>query len=125
MDFEVENRENSIKNSFEKSCFFRRRFLMDFGWILEGFGPGFGRLWGFKTEPKSVHKVPQKFFGILKGLGRVLGGFGEGFGRGLGGFWEGLGGSGGPFGRSGGLSALFCVFFVIFPCFGVFFVILF
>ena len=57
MEFEVENRGNSIRKLFQKAIIFQLPFLMDLGSILEGFGapnggqdgPKMGKL-GFKKS---------------------------------------------------------------------------
>ena len=42
MDFEVENREKSLKKRFKKTSFFEHGFFIDFDSILEGLGEGLG-----------------------------------------------------------------------------------
>ena len=95
MDFGVENPDKSMNNCDRKLCFFRRRFSMVFGRIVEGFGGGFGRPWGVRDWKNKVSKLKlDKIatwtrFGTLFGEG--LGRFWEGFGWVLNGFWVGLG----------------------------------
>ena len=42
MDFEVENRENSIKTRFKEMSFCQSDFFLDLDSILEGLGEGLG-----------------------------------------------------------------------------------
>ena len=55
MDFEVENREKSIKKRIEKSMFFPHRFFIDLEFILGGFGAPNGGQDGSKIG-KLVNK---------------------------------------------------------------------
>ena len=96
MDFEVEISKNREKKRFQKLCFFRLRFSIDFGRVREGFwdafGRGFGACWAllgvflasfFKALCPRGLKRPQET--PKSSLGLDFGWIWRGFERGLGG----------------------------------------
>ena len=56
MDFEVENREKSMKKSFRKTSSFSYRFFMNSSLILASFWRILGRFWAQFWCPKRVPK---------------------------------------------------------------------
>ena len=87
MDFHVENRENSIKQLFEKTGSFQHLFFIIFLSIWAWFWWVLARFWGHLAVQKKPKRA--KFIFSIKlcflldlgrvgeGLGKVLGGFGD------------------------------------------------
>ena len=57
IDFQVENREKSMKQCVEKSMFFPHRFFIDLEFILGGFGAPNGGQDGAKMGKLGVQKA--------------------------------------------------------------------
>jgi len=57
MDFEVENRGQSIKKRFKNACCFSHGFFIDFPWILASIWEGLGEVWGPKIGKLGVKKA--------------------------------------------------------------------
>ena len=97
--------KNPVKNASKNIVFFHCVFL----WVLEGFGKGFGEVWGLLWESfggswgildqffwlENISILKNNFvFPFLRLLDSILGRFGrvwEGSGEDLGRFWEGFG----------------------------------